>query len=35
MQNQNGVKIVLVATGQGVKFTLAPGGMDVKLKKSG
>jgi hypothetical protein len=33
LQNQNGVKMTLVGTGQGVKFALAAGGMDVKLKQ--
>jgi len=33
MQNQNGVKITLTGTGQGLKFALAPGGMELKLKK--
>jgi hypothetical protein len=33
MQNQNGVVIQLTATGTGVKFTLGPKGVDVKLKQ--
>jgi hypothetical protein len=33
MKNQNGVTVDLVATTQGVKFTLGGGGVDMKLKK--
>jgi hypothetical protein len=33
MQNQNGVKVELVATTQGVKFALGGGGVDMKIKK--
>jgi hypothetical protein len=32
MKNQNGVVIQLTGTAQGIQFTLAPKGMDVKLK---
>ena len=32
MKNQNGVSIELVATTQGVKFTLGGGGVDMKIK---
>ncbi len=33
MKNQNGVEMTLTATSKGVKFTLAGGGVDVKLKQ--
>ena len=33
MQNQNGVKVDLVSTTQGVKITMAVGGVKMKLKK--
>jgi len=33
MRNQNGVSVNLVATTQGVKFTLGAGGVDMKIKK--
>lgn len=33
LKNQNGVEMALTATGQGVKFSLAQGGVDIKLKK--
>ena len=33
MKNQNGVKINLVSTTQGVKVTLGAGGVDLKLKQ--
>ena len=33
MKNQNGVKINLVSTTQGVKVTLGGGGVDLKLKQ--
>jgi len=33
MKNQNGVKVDLVATTQGVKFALGGGGVDMKIKK--
>lgn len=33
MKNQNGVKINLVATTQGLKFTLGAGGVDMKISK--
>jgi hypothetical protein len=33
MKNQNGVKIDLVATTQGVKFVLGGGGVEMKIKK--
>ena len=32
MKNQNGVTVELVATTQGVKFTLGGGGVDMKIK---
>jgi hypothetical protein len=32
MKNQNGVSVELVATSQGVKFTLGGGGVDMKIK---
>jgi hypothetical protein len=32
MKNQNGVKVNLVATTQGVKFALGAGGVDMKIK---
>lgn len=33
MRNQNKVEVELVATSQGVKFTLGGGGVDMKIKK--
>jgi len=33
MKNQNGVTVNLVATTQGVKFALAAGGVEMKIKK--
>jgi len=33
MRNQNGVSVNLVATTQGLKFTLGAGGVDMKIKK--
>jgi len=33
LKNQNGVEMALTATGQGVKLSLAQGGMNVKLKQ--
>ena len=33
LKNQNGVEMALVATGQGVKLSVAQGGVSVKLKK--
>jgi hypothetical protein len=33
MKNQNGVVINVVATSQGLKFTLAAAGVDMKIKK--
>ena len=33
MKNQNGVKVDLVATTQGVKFALGGGGVDMHIKK--
>jgi hypothetical protein len=33
LRNQNGVSVELVATTQGVKFSLAAGGVDMKIKK--
>jgi hypothetical protein len=33
MKNQNGVTVNLVATSQGVKFTLGGGGVSMKIKK--
>jgi len=33
MRNQNGVTVNLVATSQGVKFTLGGGGVSMKIKK--
>ena len=33
MQNQKGVKIDVVSTTQGVKFTLAVGGVKMKIKQ--
>ena len=33
MKNQNGVTVEIVATTQGVKFTLGGGGVDMKIKK--
>jgi hypothetical protein len=33
MKNQNGVKVNLVATTQGVKIVLGGGGVDMKIKK--
>ena len=33
MKNQNGVRVDLVATTQGVKFALGGGGVDMKIKK--
>lgn len=33
LKNQNGVEIALTATGQGVRFSAAKGGVEVKLKK--
>jgi hypothetical protein len=33
MKNQNGVKVNLVATTQGVKLVLGGGGVDMKIKK--
>ena len=33
LKNQNGVEMALTATGQGVKLSLAQGGMSVKLKQ--
>jgi hypothetical protein len=33
LKNQNGVEMALTATGQGVRFALPKGGMNVKLKK--
>ena len=33
MKNQNGVTVNLVATTQGVKFTLGGGGVSMKIKK--
>ena len=32
-KNQNGVEMALIATGQGVEFALAHGGVEIKLKK--
>ena len=31
--NQNGVEMALTATGEGIKFSLGQGGVDIKLKK--
>jgi hypothetical protein len=33
MQNQNGVKIELLSTSQGVKLALGAGGVDMTVKK--
>jgi len=33
LKNQNGVEMALTATGQGVKLSVAQGGMNVKLKQ--
>jgi hypothetical protein len=33
MRNQNGVRIELVSTTQGVKLTLATAGVNLKIKK--
>ena len=33
LKNQNGVEMALTATGQGIRLSLAKGGVDVKLKK--
>jgi hypothetical protein len=33
LKNQNGVEMTLTATTQGVKLTLATGGVDIKLKQ--
>jgi hypothetical protein len=33
MTNQNGVRINVVSTTQGLKFTLAPAGVSLKIKK--
>jgi len=33
LQNQNGVQMALTATGQGIRLSLAQGGVDVKLKQ--
>jgi len=33
LTNQNGVKMVLTATGEGVRFTTAKGGLEITLKK--
>lgn len=33
LKNQNGVEMALVATGQGVKLSIAQGGVSLKLKK--
>jgi len=32
-QNQNGVKVTLISTTQGVKFTLGAAGIEMKIKK--
>jgi hypothetical protein len=32
-QNQNGVRVDLVSTTQGVKFALGPSGLEMKIKK--
>jgi hypothetical protein len=33
LKNQNGVEMALTATGQGVKLSIAQGGVAFKLKK--
>jgi len=33
MQNQNGVRVELVTTSQGLKFTLGANGVDMKIKQ--
>jgi hypothetical protein len=33
LKNQNGVEMALTATGQGVKLSIAGGGVTVKLKQ--
>jgi hypothetical protein len=33
LKNQNGVEMALTATGQGIRLSLAQGGVDVKLKR--
>lgn len=33
LKNQNGVEMALTATGQGVKFSLGQGGVEIKLKQ--
>jgi|SRR5262245_5993748 len=33
MQNQNGVRVELVTTTQGLKFTLGANGVDMKIKQ--
>ena len=32
-KNQNGVEMALIATGQGIEFSLAHGGVEIKLEK--
>lgn len=33
LKNQNGIEMALTATGQGIRLSLAQGGVDVKLKR--
>ncbi|MGH7344707.1 MAG: hypothetical protein ACREK4_07330 [Candidatus Rokuibacteriota bacterium] len=33
LKNQNGVEMALTATGQGIKLSIAQGGVELKLKK--
>jgi outer membrane immunogenic protein len=33
LENQKGVQMVLTATAEGVRFTTAPGGLEITLKK--